>query len=283
MAMASNEASLDLLPEDCVVQILSHVPPRLACRSSLLSATIRAAAESELLWETFLPSDYRDIICRLVSPIMFESKKELFVKLLSPLLIDGGHKTFCIDRESSKKCFTLSARDLSIAFSRNALYWCWKPLLGSRFPEIVELIMVSWLEIKGNINTRILSPNTTYGAYFIFKLAGRAFGLDAIPSEISIKVGSYQSDRIIYLRQNSYNKQAMERLFMLNRVETLRSRLHEQQECTIHERDDGWLEIELGEFYNDGSEKEVQMSFREVKGEHLKGGLIVEGIELRPK
>lgn len=41
-------------------------------------------------------------------------------------------QTFSIDRQTSKKCYTLSARELSIAFSRNALYWCWKPLLGSR-------------------------------------------------------------------------------------------------------------------------------------------------------
>ncbi|GKD38325.1 F-box protein PP2-B15-like protein, partial [Tanacetum coccineum] len=44
-----------------------------------------------------------------------------------------------------------------------------------------------------------------------------------------------------------------------------------------------WLEIELGEFYNDGSsEKEVKMSLREVDGVRLKGGLLVEGIEIRP-
>ena len=49
------------------------------------------------------------------------------------------------------------------------------------------------------------------------------------------------------------------------------------------EREDGWLEIELGEFYSDGSDEEVKMSLKEVKGEHLKYGLIVEGIELRPK
>nr|GMC91536.1 F-box protein PP2-B15-like [Ipomoea batatas] len=277
-------ASLDLLPEDCLLQILSHVPPRLACQSSLLSTSIRDAAESELLWETFLPSDYREIICRSVSPIMFESKKELYVKLLSPILIDGGQKTFSIDRETNKKRYILSARELSIAFSRNTFYWCWKPLLGSRFPQVVELLMVSWLEINGNINTRMLSPNTTYGAYFIFKLAGRAFGLNSLPPQISIKLANYQSDRIVYLCQKSYNKQAMEQLFMLNRVEALRSKLvHEGEECVICERDDGWLEIEMGEFYNDGSEKEVEMSLREVKGVHLKGGLIVEGIELRPK
>ena len=36
-------------------------------------------------------------------------------------------------------------------------------------------------------------------------------------------------------------------------------------------------------FYNDEGDGEVKMCLMEVKGEHLKGGLIVEGIELRPK
>ncbi|PIA36200.1 hypothetical protein AQUCO_03400247v1 [Aquilegia coerulea] len=49
-------------------------------------------------------------------------------------------------------------------------------------------------------------------------------------------------------------------------------------------RDDGWMEIELGEFYNDqGEDGEVQMTLTEIKGGHLKCGLIVQGIELRPK
>ncbi|KAB5556188.1 hypothetical protein DKX38_007097 [Salix brachista] len=46
------------------------------------------------------------------------------------------------------------------------------------------------------------------------------------------------------------------------------SRTHEQEEIVLQEREDGWIEIGIGSFCN---------------GEHLKGGLIVEGIELRPK
>ncbi|KAK6119061.1 hypothetical protein DH2020_047198 [Rehmannia glutinosa] len=121
----------------------------------------RDAADSDLAWENFLPSDYREIISRSVSPVEFSSKKELFRKLSStPLLIDGGNKQ-CKRQE--------------------------------------------------------------------------------------VDVLSGGVERVL---------------------------------CA---RGDGWLEVELGEFYNDGSEKEVKMEFREIKGEQLKGGLVVEGIELRPK
>ncbi|KAL8245969.1 hypothetical protein R6Q59_007185 [Mikania micrantha] len=49
-------------------------------------------------------------------------------------------------------------------------------------------------------------------------------------------------------------------------------------------RQDGWLEIELGEFYNEkGQEGELDMSMMEVKGGNWKAGLIIQGIEIRPK
>lgn len=146
--------------------------------------------------------------------------------------------------------------------------------------------MVCWLEIKGKINTGMLSPGTTYGAYLIVNLAGRAFGLDSLPSEVSVKVGDHESKGIIYIRRNYGRKQELEMVLMRHRVETLRSRVERggQEYHALCERDDGWLEIELGEFYCDGdNDKEVTMCLREIKGEHLKGGLIVEGIELRPK
>jgi hypothetical protein len=48
----------------------------------------------------------------------------------------------------------------------------------------------------------------------------------------------------------------------------------------LQEREDECIEIELGSFYNDGGDAEVEMCQKKVPGEHLKGGLIVEGIEL---
>jgi hypothetical protein len=47
-------------------------------------------------------------------------------------------------------------------------------------------------------------------------------------------------------------------------------------------RDDGWMEIELGEFFCGEADEEIEMSVMEV-GFRLKGGLVVEGIEVRPK
>uniref|UniRef100_A0A5B7BZE7 F-box domain-containing protein n=1 Tax=Davidia involucrata TaxID=16924 RepID=A0A5B7BZE7_DAVIN len=267
---------LDHLPEDCIAHVLSLTSPRDVCKSSLVSSVVHDAAESDLLWEKFLPSDYREILSRLATPVMFTSKKELFQRLCNPLLVDGGKKTFSLDKLTSKKCYMLSAKELSITWASNSLYWCWKPVDQSRFNEVAELIIICWLEIKGKMNTGMLSPNTTYCAYLIVKFADRAVGLDSIPSEVSVEVGNYHSQGTIYLRRPKEDgKQPLEGIYIQRRIEA--------EDRVLREREDGWLEVELGEFYNDGSDREVKMSLKEIKGEHLKGGLIVEGIELRPK
>lgn len=126
-----------------------------------------------------------------------------------------------------------------------------------RFAEVSELVMVCWLEISAIMNTRMLSQYTYYGAYLVVKFANRAFGLDHLPSEVLIEVGDSRYEGTICL-------------------------CHRKSSDRIRERGDGWMEIEIGRFHTDDVEKQVKMSLKEVKGVHLKGGLIVGGIEVRP-
>ncbi|XP_060182817.1 F-box protein PP2-B15-like [Lycium barbarum] len=46
-------------------------------------------------------------------------------------------------------------------------------------------------------------------------------------------------------------------------------------------RDDGWFELELGEFLCEKEDDCIEMRMQEVQGHFPKRGLIVEGIELR--
>ncbi|KAK4406705.1 F-box protein PP2-B15 [Sesamum angolense] len=117
----------------------------------------------------------------------------------------------------------------------------------------------------------MLSPSTTYGAYLIIQLLDRAFGLDTVLSEVSIEVGNYRMQRPIYLKRDRCKREGLEA-----------SRRGEDEEV-IRARGDGWLEVELGEFYNNGSEKEVKMWFRETKGVHLKGVFLFKALSLDPK
>ena len=56
-----------------------------------------------------------------------------------------------------------------------------------------------------------------------------------------------------------------------------------KEERVLGKREDGWIKIELKILYNHGVDVEVKMCLREVTRTQLKGGLVVERIELRPK
>ncbi|KAG5073118.1 hypothetical protein AAZX31_03G213900 [Glycine max] len=276
--------NIESLPHDCVSEILSHTSPLEACMVSLVSPTLRSCANSDTVWRSFLPSDYEDIVSSAVNPFIlsFSSYKQLFHALCHPLLIDQGNKSFKLEKSSGKKSYIISARELSIAWSSDPMMWSWKPIPESRFPEAAELRTVSWLEIEGKIRTRILTPNTSYSAYLIMNVSHRAYGLDFAPSEVSVTVGKNVRRGKAYLGHKDENKRKMETLFYGNRTEVLRNAAFDEGIASPSKREDGWMEIELGEFFNGEGDEEIKMCLREV-GYQLKGGLVLEGIQLRPK
>lgn len=88
-----DEVGMRGLPEGCISHILSLTSPRDACRCSLVSTKFRSAAESDTVWEGFLPWRFKDFISCSVSPLLFSSKKALYFHLCqSPLVLDQGNK-----------------------------------------------------------------------------------------------------------------------------------------------------------------------------------------------
>ncbi|XP_019229353.1 PREDICTED: F-box protein SKIP3-like isoform X3 [Nicotiana attenuata] len=80
-----------LLPEGCISEIISFTSPKDAATSSAISRGFKSAAESDVVWGKFLPSDYQHIISRSNSLLVSPSKKELYFSLCdSPILTDGG-------------------------------------------------------------------------------------------------------------------------------------------------------------------------------------------------
>lgn len=79
------------IPEECVAMMVSLTSPRDACRLSAVSSTFRSAAESDIVWSRFLPSDYLSLLSRAVHPVTYASKRELFFLLSGRhILIDRG-------------------------------------------------------------------------------------------------------------------------------------------------------------------------------------------------
>ncbi|KAK2994719.1 hypothetical protein RJ640_002525 [Escallonia rubra] len=289
------------LPEVCVAEAVALTCPRDACRLSLVSSTFRSAAESDAVWERFLPGDYRDVMARSAAnapppPLRaFASKKELYLYLCDhPLVIDGGTKIFSLEKCSGKKRFMVAAKDLSIVWGDTPRYWRWTSLVESRFNEVAELVSVCWLEIQGKIDTRMLSPDTIYAAYLVFKPTAGTHGFEYQPAEVSLGISGVKSEtRTVYLDSDGgqrHRYHIMPRRIgifnhgVANRLRPNPTLPRESDAVYPKRRGDEWLEIKLGEYVCKGGEDaELEMSVMEVKSGNWKGGLIVEGIEIRPK
>ncbi|KAK4282966.1 hypothetical protein QN277_014275 [Acacia crassicarpa] len=269
------------LPEGCIAHVLSFTSPRDACRLSCVSSSFRSAADSDALWDSFLPPDCPSLLSRSSSPPSFSSKKHLYLYLShQPLLIDDGLKSFWLDKFCGAKCFMLSPRSLSIVWGCTPRYWRWTSVPEGRFEEVAELLSVCWLEIRGRINTRMLSPSTLYSAYLVFNLAASAYGFEYQPVEVSFGIAN--------------DSDAPKRLVCLHPRGALRRRRRRQQIVPRraenpnlqypNKREDGCFEIELGDFFNQGrDDKELGMAVCEINGGHWKSGLFIQGFEIRPK
>nr|GMD05814.1 F-box protein PP2-B15-like [Ipomoea batatas] len=283
--------NLEMLPEDCLYTILSLTSPLDAFRLSSVSSSLRSAADSDSVWDGFLPPDYKEIVAKSVAAAEFSSKKDLFVRLCNFILIDDGKKSFALEKSSGLKSYMLSAKELSILYGDASEHWTWKSIPQSRFSEAAELKMICRLEIEGKVKRGILSPNTNYGVYLVMNISDGAFGLDSRPCETSIKVGDRgaAATGIAYLQPAGGAEERRPSAVYRNGggVEMVKAQGVEGGERRhSRERSDGWMEVEIGEFFNgeeDDGDEEITMSLSEVKGCHVKGGLIVQGIEIRPK
>lgn len=168
---------------------------------------------------------------------------------------------------------------------------------NGRFAEVAELVSVCWLEVHGKINISMLSTETRYVAYLVYKLTTNTYGFKYHPAEVSVGLSGVEITtegqiKTVFLDPEVYQRQRYEhgqipgrRMGMFNRFRRLGVHFNVGPPLNGPKpRPDGWLEIELGEFLIEkGQEGELKMSVMEVKGGNWKGGLIVQGIEIRPK
>ncbi|KAM7466109.1 hypothetical protein LguiB_013671 [Lonicera macranthoides] len=249
-------ASISKLPEGCISGILSLTSPWDACRSSAISSGFKSAADSDAVWHRFLPSDYLEILAQSDSPVEYTTKKQLYFLLCDSLIhLDGDKLRFMLDKRSGKKCYMLPSKELSIAWKDDEKYWNLPSLSVSRFIEVANLRYMCWLEVYGTIDSRMLSPVTTYAAYLVYRVS---------PSTL---------DRIGLVKTS---------VRFLDEVEPEISVVNLKQQA--NRRTDGCVEIELDEFFSDHSNGgKVEMRLMEIVIPNGKHGFSVEGIEVRPK
>ncbi|KAF8117527.1 hypothetical protein N665_0009s0051 [Sinapis alba] len=255
----------DLLPEDCISNIISFTSPRDVCVAASVSKTFESAVKSDTVWEKFLPPEYSSLIPRSRA---FSSKKELYFALCNePVLIEDGKKSFWLEKASGKRCIMLSSEEVWFTWGNSPKYWRWVSVLESRFEKIAELVNVCWFEIRAGMHTRYLSPRTRYSVYIVFQTENGCPGLGDIPVEARVGlVGQESSHKLIYFVGTSGRRRYTERIHVTR----------------PKEREDGWMEVELGELYNDSCCDDISVSLVETKSPYRKRGLIIEGFEFRP-
>ncbi|KMT15348.1 hypothetical protein BVRB_3g060530 [Beta vulgaris subsp. vulgaris] len=271
------------LPDECMSLILSLTSPSDVLRSSVVTKQFSSVSEYDVVWKKFLPLDIDDIISQSSTPYLLQqlTLKNFFLHLCrSPLLFNNDTQSFALDKRSGKKCYMLGARALTITWGSSPEYWSWKVVPESRFPELAVLQDVCWLDIIGKFYIKFLSPNTTYGVYFVFKMdENNHRGFDNTPVNVSI----YESDEYGFSGENDVK--VVKRFYL--KAPMVRRRSRRPKELPI-EREDGWMEIEMGRYHHvsvdDGIDEGVTlvMILREIDEGQWKSGLVVQGIELRP-
>lgn len=284
------------LPEECLAKAIGLTSPADACRAATVSAAFQSAADSDTVWERFLPPDCDAVLERAVHLVDASCKKELFMDLCDEhVLLDDGKLSFGLQRSNGAKCYMLSATELDIAWVNVDLYWRKRSDPDSRFSKVIELVSVCLLSINGIINIKELSPRTQYACYLVFKLTHDASGLSS-PRQISfievagLLVGSAHRASLHPCHRASCGLSAGgETLSMMNATTEPHDHEEEEESDGIvrypRQRADGWLELEMGEFHTDTIDdgSDVRMLLHEAEELQWKKGLIIEGIDIRPK
>ncbi|KAG8363800.1 hypothetical protein BUALT_Bualt19G0060000 [Buddleja alternifolia] len=266
--MVESCGDIHALPEDCIANVLSLTSPKDACRLSLVTSTFCSASRSDTVWDRFLPSDYLDIISRSIDGrdsllARFRCKKDLYLYLCDhPIVIDAGRKSFSLEKWSGKKCYVLAARDLIIVWGDTPQYWQWISLPESRFAEVAELLNVCWFKIDGKISMKMLSPNTNYAAYLVFKRRANFCGFHNPIFTGYVGFAGQESQTLrICLAESVPNESTTE---------------------YPKQRDDGWMEVMLGEYFvqDGGQDGDFEISLFQCNSSWKSGLIFPEVAEL---
>ncbi|KAH7865968.1 hypothetical protein Vadar_013675 [Vaccinium darrowii] len=189
-------------------------------------------------------------------------------------------ESLALDKASGQRSFMLGARELAIECRSYPVNWTCLSWLHSRFSEVADLERVPWFDITGKIEARLLSPQTTYVVYLVFRLRSRLCTLGLIPPKAKASVRFFDGERGDGGGDGDRHGHGIE---IINIVSLGIQPSHLDGQFARY-REDKWMEIELGEFFNgQGDTGEIEMRLTAVEGGHWSYDIFVEGIELRPK
>ncbi|KAI7731741.1 hypothetical protein M8C21_021483 [Ambrosia artemisiifolia] len=174
---------------------------------------------------------------------------------------------------NGKKHHMLSAKEV-LYDSSNVKLFKLKPSEQSRFGEVIEVLSQQVFRIKCKIESQILSPDTDYRCYLIFKLSEKCRGLHC-----PVKVRSV------------HRPVKVEGQLHQSRKETKDLYFRTPKEWNIHDinqvpkqREDGWMEVNVWKFNSKDQLRNdfIHLNLKLISYEGTMSGLIVCGLEFRP-
>ncbi|KAD4384977.1 hypothetical protein E3N88_25145 [Mikania micrantha] len=202
-----------------------------------------------------------EIIKRSENNIQNAPKEELSVLLYNGILIDKGEKIFSLSKVNGKKCHMLRAKAV-ICDSSNVTCYNIKPQAQSRFEDVVEILLYHEFRIKCDVETQLLSSDTSYACFLVFKLSEKCHGLKCpVKARDLLPAYANQRTKIICFRTPSEAN--------LNKIKWI-----------PEQREDGWMEVIIWETISDRNN--IPMDLKLITFQGTMSGLIISGIEFRP-
>ncbi|XP_019180196.1 PREDICTED: F-box protein At2g02240-like [Ipomoea nil] len=267
---------MEKLADNCISDIISFTSPVDASVFSVISKRFKTTSESDTVWNKFLPSDIQQILSRSSSsiPLVFPTKKDLYLSLSdSPILLDGGKLSFWLEKKTGKKCFMVSAQELTFTGQHHTSGSMRVPEgIVSRFTETASLHINGGGElelygISGKVCRQMLSEETLYSCHLVYTMSPL--------SEIDVLRALVESRLFVDDESREVVRERVFRVVCFGKDPWRRS--------------DGWLEVDLGTFFNVGrniipsAPADLQMSFSiaQFPPHFGLGRIIVQGIEFR--
>ncbi|KAD6453734.1 hypothetical protein E3N88_08440 [Mikania micrantha] len=204
-------------------------------------------SDSDAYCEEELPADYEDIMKRSTDILQWTTKKEAYSIIRKGFLIDDGEKWFFLDK-NGKKCHKLSAAYIS-AFSKEEI-----DLSESRFKE-AALLSSSGFCFRCEIESHLLSPQTTYATYLVYKY---------LPENQSRFEGP------MVVRDNLVGADYWYVYLVSPTTPVIRPKTDQNTHNPVHrpkikcipqQRNDGWIEVQIWEFRTAATIEMVPIDF----------------------
>ncbi|CAH1428055.1 unnamed protein product [Lactuca virosa] len=207
-------------------------------------------------------ADNKEIIKRSGNNVQIASSVELCLLLFKGILIDNGETLFSLSKVNGKRCHMLPAK--AIIYNSSNIKLC-NPPTESRFEEVVEILSHQDFRIKCDIETKMLSSDTTYACFLVFKLSKKCHGLQCPVKARDLVPHRKERTKIISFRYPS--------TVNLDRIKWI-----------PEQREDEWMEVIVWETNVDNmhNDEYVPMDLKLTCFEGNMSGLIVYGIDFRP-